>query len=174
MPISLTVSNESADLVLADLQRLFPSLVAGTQLPPMQEQPRENREPLPESNVKEIEPAPVNTRGTRRTKPKEDAKAPEGEPSSENTTTKEEKPAAVEQSTEDDSSKSPSAPDTSTVPDIDDLRARLKTLGATEGFGHDKVFEVLGKYDAKNASTVPETKRAACIAEIDEMLKGSK
>jgi len=152
MTISLTIDSETPEGLMADIRTLFPSA-----LPPMQEQP--SREPLPPENVKE--------RKTR--KPKEDAKADAGEPA----------PAAEDGSAS--SKESSSAPstdpvssepsnDAASVPDIEDLRARLKTLGATEGLGHDKVFEVLGKYGAKNASTVPEAKRATCIAEIDGLL----
>jgi hypothetical protein len=52
------------------------------------------------------------------------------------------------------------------------VRAKLKQMGATDGLGHDKVFEVLGKYKATNASGVPEGKRAELIAEIDALLAG--
>lgn len=69
---------------------------------------------------------------------------------------------------------SESASDAPSAPDIEDVRSKLKKLGATDGLGHDKVFEVLGRYGAKNASTVPEDKRAALIAEIDELLAGAK
>jgi hypothetical protein len=57
------------------------------------------------------------------------------------------------------------------IPDIEAVRHALKTLGAADGFGHDKVFEVLGEYKATNASTVPEARRAELIAEIEAMLK---
>lgn len=67
-----------------------------------------------------------------------------------------------------------SASSASSIPDLDTVRAKLKALGATDGLGHDKVFEVLGKYGAKNASTVPEDKRAELIAEIDTLLAGAK
>jgi hypothetical protein len=167
MPISLTIDAETPEGLMADIRTLFPSA-----LPPMQEQPRENREPLPAENVKEIEPP----KRTRKTKEKEDAKAPEGESdaaSQSANSTASETDASKSSSTASESTGAPS-PSGETIPDIEDLRARLKTLGATEGFGHDKVFEVLGKYGAKNASTVPEEKRADCIAEIDALLKGGK
>lgn len=152
MSISLTINASCVGELHAELRNLLPG-----QLPPMQEQPRENREPLPESNVKEIEPEqiprdPPKERKPRAKKPEEVKTEDKGESS------------GVE--TVDDAGSASNA-----IPDIEDLRARLKTLGATEGMGHDKVFEVLGKYGAKNASTVPEEKRAACIAEIDNLLK---
>ncbi|TWA89545.1 hypothetical protein [Bradyrhizobium stylosanthis] len=167
MPISMTFSNESADGILADLQRIFPALVSGGQLPPMQEQPAANREPLPESNVKEIEPKPCKSRTPKEETGKKDDAPSVAESSTEAASSTATTSAAGDTGAASETTASPS----DAIPDIEDLRARLKTLGATEGFGHDKVFEVLGKYGAKNASTVPEEKRADCIEEIDELLK---
>lgn len=159
--------------MLSDLQRLFPSLVAGTALPPMQEQPRENREPLPEPNVKEIEPSKQRKPRTPKAEPAaEEVKTEDKGESTASASTDAAKTASPSESETNTASTDSPSPTGETIPDIEDLRARLKTLGATEGFGHDKVFEVLGKYDAKNASTVPVEKRAACIAEIDDLLKG--
>lgn len=98
---------------------------------------------------KPAEPAPARRARTKKDEPKQDAaKDPAPETAKEET--------AVE------------------IPDIEDLRAKLKKLGATDGLGHDKVFELLGKYGAKNASTVAEDKRAALIADIDALLEGAK
>lgn len=128
MTISVTVTGDSADAMIADLQRIFPALVAGTPLPPMQEQPKP-----------EVVP------------PKKDTKK-----------TAEKKPETIEATKNVDQ------------PDLETVRAKLKSLGATEGLGHDKVFEVLGKYGAKNASTVPEGRRAEIVAEIDALIAGAK
>lgn len=57
---------------------------------------------------------------------------------------------------------------------LEDTQAALKRLAATDNFGHEAVFKVLGKYGAKNGATVPEDKRAALIAEIDALLAGAK
>jgi hypothetical protein len=82
--------------------------------------------------------------------------------------------SASTSSTAESSDTSASTASSEDVPDLDTVRTKLKKLGATDGLGHDKVFEVLGKYGAQNASTVPEDKRAAVIAEIDELLAGTK
>lgn len=171
MPISLHLDANTPLELLSDLRDLFP----GLGLPPMQEQPAANREPLPAENVKEVE-AP---RRTRRTKAemaaeKEAAEGDKGESAPVTPETSDSSTASSSAASTDQQSDEPSKDAEQPVPDIEDLRARLKTLGATEGFGTDKVFEVLGKYGAKNASTVPEEKRAACIAEIDGILAGAK
>jgi hypothetical protein len=54
------------------------------------------------------------------------------------------------------------------TPDVDAVRAKLKELGAVS---HEKVFEVLSKFGAKNASTVPPEKRAEVIAAVEAELK---
>jgi len=59
------------------------------------------------------------------------------------------------------------------IPNIDEVRNMLKTVGATDGLGHDKVFEVLGKYNAKNASGIPEDKRQAVIDDCKALLDGA-
>lgn len=53
---------------------------------------------------------------------------------------------------------------------IDDLRAKLMALSKTDG-GHDTVFGILGKFGAKNASTVPEDKRGEVVALVDLALE---
>ena len=136
MSISVTVSGDTTDAIIADLKRIFPSLLAGTALPPMQEQP--SREPAPQEVI------PPKERKSRTTKPKE--------------------PETIEGTVNTD------AP--AEIPDIELVRHKLKSLGSTDGLGHDKVFEVLGKYGAKNASTVPEDKRTELIAEIDGLIAG--
>lgn len=57
-------------------------------------------------------------------------------------------------------------------PDIEALRDALKRLASAEGHGADAVFELLGQYGVKNASTLPEDKRAEVIAKINEKLGG--
>lgn len=59
------------------------------------------------------------------------------------------------------------------VPTVDDVRAALLKFSKADGFGHDAVFNLLSKYDAKSASTVPEGKRAEVIAEIEKQLAGA-
>lgn len=140
MSISVTVSGDTTDAIIADLQRIFPSLLAGTALPPMQEQPKRDPAPQPEQEV--IPPA--KEKATRKAKAKE--------------------PETIEGTAE--------KVETVEIPDIEMVRHKLKSLGSTDGLGHDKVFEVLGKYGAKNASTVPEDKRAELIAEIDGLIAG--
>lgn len=142
--ISVTFNNETADGMIADLQRIFPSLLAGAGLPPMAEQP--SREPAP------AEPKERKPRAKKDDAPKEEAKADAGESS-------------------ETGNPPPDGP--SEVPDIEVVRAKLKQMGATDGLGHDKVFEVLGKYKATNASSVPTEKRADLIAEIDTLLAGA-
>lgn len=58
------------------------------------------------------------------------------------------------------------------VPDIEAVRASLKALGSAENHGTDAVFALLEQYGAKNASTVPEDKRADLIAAINQKLEG--
>lgn len=128
MPVSVTVSGDNVESMIADLNRVFSALLAGTPLPPMQEQPKPEAAP-----------------------PKKDTKKPA--------------PKTAEAA---DTSK------TADQPDLDTVRAKLKALGATDGLGHDKVFEVLGKYGAKNASTVPEDRRAELVTEIDALIAGAK
>lgn len=163
MTISFHLECATADEVLHDLQRLFPHLMSGATpgLPPMQEQPK--REPEPVKSGEIIEPAPKKTRGKKDKEPETIEAAPLPDASTVVDTPSASTPSEAETST----TSASSAP---SVPELDDVRAKLKTLGATDGLGHDKVFELLGKYGAKNASTVPEDKRAALIAEIDELL----
>jgi hypothetical protein len=52
------------------------------------------------------------------------------------------------------------------VPSLDDVRGALMNLSKAEGHGSEAVFELLGAFGAKNASTVPEDKRAALIAAV--------
>lgn len=139
MSISVTVSGDNTDEIIADLKRIFPSLMAGTALPPMQEQPKRD-EPAPQQEV--IPPAKETKKRAAKTK----------EPETIEGTVNKDEPAEI--------------------PDIELVRHKLKSLGATDGLGHDKVFEVLGKYGAKNASTVPEARRAELIAEIDGLIAG--
>lgn len=171
--ISVTINAETPDALLSDLQRVFPSLLAGTPLPPMQEQPKENREPLPPENVKEIE-LPKERKSRAK---KEAGEASAGEqttltsaPAAEtNSSGKSEPEASTDQAAQASADGAASGADT---PDIELVRAKLKQLGATDGLGHDKVFEVLGKCKATNASSVPPEKRAELIAEIDALLAG--
>lgn len=53
------------------------------------------------------------------------------------------------------------------VPPIDDVRAALKALGTAKG--EDPVFELLGRFKARNASTVAEGDRAAVITEAKQL-----
>lgn len=130
----------SADEVIADMKKIMPALIAGTPLPPMQEQPKDDPQP----------------QKTRQRKAKEaEEKQPDPTPAAEST--------AVEAATE-------VASTSAEISDIEDLRAALKKLGATDGHGSDAVFKLLGEYGAKNASTVPEAKRAEVIGKINGML----
>ncbi|MBO4228047.1 hypothetical protein [Bradyrhizobium neotropicale] len=182
MPIEMTLRGASADEFLSELRGVLPALVAGTSLPPMQEQPKENREPAP-AEPKQRKPRGASAKDAAAekvveadgtvTKDREAGEAKSGEPSADT--------AAPGEKEASEAATSTSAPAVSEqakaeeIPDIEDVRARLKKLGATDGFGHDKVFEVLGRYGATNASSVPTEKRAALIAEIDELLaKGAK
>lgn len=53
------------------------------------------------------------------------------------------------------------------VPDIKDVRDALKALASAKG--EDAVFKLLEKFNSKNASGLPEDKRAAMIAEAGEL-----
>jgi hypothetical protein len=162
MTVSINVTADSSALVLAELQALFPSLVTG-------------KAATPEATTT-VEPK-VSTRGSR--KKTEEAKADAGEsgqssgaePSSSDTDAKTSS-SETGQSSSAPTDSATQSPTSSEVPDIEVVRAKLKQLGATEGLGHDKVFEVLGKYSAKNASTVPEGRRAELVAEIDGLIAG--
>lgn len=176
--ISMTFQNETADAVLDDLRRIFPHLVAGTSLPKEAAPVTLTAVQAPEVAVVEEKPEP-----TPRTRKKKDDKESSGTSalaSSEGGTeaplsdaaSAEMKPSASTASAEEKSAAS--ASDAASVPALDDVRAQLQKLGATEGLGHDKVFETLAKYGAKNASTVPEDKRAALITEIDSLLSEVK
>ena len=163
MPITLSVTHDTAGGVIAEVKELL----GLNGLPPMQEQPKDD-------------PQPQKTR-TRKGKeaeaPKEADTAGESAVGGANSAT-DASASTASQTTSGTASASTETQSgggaTSEVPNIDDLRASLKKLGATDGFGADKVFEVLGKYGAKNASTVPEDKRAEVIKAIDDMLAGAK
>jgi hypothetical protein len=157
MTISVNITNESADGLLDDLRRIFPALVAGGPLTPAQ--PATQEQPQAAEPRSERKP---------RSSSKKDAATSAEASSTEKTSSTGTASTAADTGAADIASPSEAAPE---IPDIEDLRAKLKTLGATDGFGHDKVFEVLGKYNAKNASTVPEARRAECINEIDALLK---
>lgn len=157
MSISLTIDADSYDDLISDIRRV---MSGGAGLPPMQEQPKGNRDPAPVND----NPKPRKPRGAKtedHTKEVKDESAA-GESSAS---------ASTDVATETDVS---TASSTAEIPDIENVRAILKRLGATDGFGHDKVFEVLGKYKATNASSVPEARRAELIAEIEALLKGGK
>lgn len=155
----------SADEVIADMKKIMPALIAGTPLPPMQEQP--NRDVIVTNTPRSGDKPGSRTR-TKKTE--EDAKPDAGESNSASQSSKE------NSDSETIGGEAGGSTNTSwtEIPDIEALRASLKKLGATDGFGADKVFEVLGKYGAKNASTVPEDKRAEVIKAIDDMLAGAK
>jgi hypothetical protein len=167
MTVSVNVTAESSALVLAELQALFPALATG------------RADPMATTAIATttaVEPK-VSTRGSR--KKAEDAKADAGEQTGTTMESPTVSPGTTESSTSGASETASSATDSATqsptsseVPDIEVVRAKLKQLGATEGLGHDKVFEVLGKYSAKNASTVPEARRAELVAEIDGLIAG--
>lgn len=157
--LNINVSG-NVEEVLSDLQRLMPALLNGTPLPPMQEQPARDPEPVKPRSKKKDELAPLvkdAATSSTATDPNDAANAKET--------------ASSDASKPEVSSGSVS---TASPVDLDDVRAKLKTLGATDGLGHDKVFELLGKYGAKNASTVPEDKRADLIADIDAALASVK
>jgi hypothetical protein len=167
MTVSINVTADSSALVLAELQALFPALATG------------RADPMATTAIATttaVEPK-VSTRGSR--KKTEEAKADAGEsgqssgaePSSSNTDAKTSS-SETGQSSSAPTDSATQSPTSSEVPDIEVVRAKLKQLGATEGLGHDKVFEVLGKYSAKNASTVPEGRRAELVAEIDGLIAG--
>ena len=158
MAINFTISHDTVEQAIADMKTLAFALGGG--LPPMQEQPKENRDPAPAEPPKERKPR------ARKADDKEEAKAEAGEQTASGSTD------ATSASTE---NPSPGGETTKAeIPDIEAVRHALKTLGAADGFGHDKVFEVLGRYKATNASTVPEDRRAELIAEIEALLKGGK
>lgn len=54
------------------------------------------------------------------------------------------------------------------IPPVDDVRAALKKLASEKG--DDAVFGLLKDFKAKNASTVPEDKRAELIAKVAELV----
>lgn len=88
---------------------------------------------------------PAETKATRTRKPKDEPKV--------------EAPAE----TKTEAPKDEAAP----VPPIDEVRAALKKLASNKG--DDEVFKLLGEFKAKNASAVPEEKRAEVIAKVDEL-----
>lgn len=92
--------------------------------------------------------------------PKETATASGGEPKE---TARSEKPKPVK-----DAAKKETPPKDD-APSLDDLRAKLQTLGTEKS--HDAVYEVLKQFGAKKASEVAEDKRAEVIEAIDAKLK---
>lgn len=180
--ISMTFQNETADAVLDDLRRIFPHLVAGTSLPKEAAPVTLTAVEAPEVAVVEEKPEP--TPRTRKKKDDKESSGTSAPASSEGGTeaplsdaaSAETKPSASTASAEEKSTAS--ASDAASVPDIEDVRAKLKTLGATDGYGHDKVFEVLAHYKnkedpkavAKSASTMRPADYAALITEIDALL----
>lgn len=163
MSITLTFQSQTAEEALRDFRIIMDALVKGDPLPPMQEQPnREHREPVQQEV---IDPPAKKTRARKDKEPVQidiEQSIAEAPPLA----------AAPAEATDGPSSEpdasSPSAP--AAAPDIETVRAKLKALGATDGLGHDAVFDLLGKYGAKNASTVPEDKRAEVIAKIDALM----
>lgn len=82
------------------------------------------------------------------------------------------KQAAEAKAAEKAAAEAPKEPEKPVVPDIEAVRASLKALGSAENHGTDAVFALLEQYGAKNASTVPEDKRADLIAAINQKLEG--
>lgn len=170
MSINFTISTNTVEEAIADMKALSAAF-NGPGLPPMQEQPL--REPVT-GPIREPAPPVNDNPALKERKPrakKEEAKADAAEPDAATSDT-----ASGSTSSVADGSSATSADTQSTaeIPDIENVRAILKRLGAADGFGHDKVFDVLGKYKATNASSVPEARRAELIAEIEAMLKDGK
>ena len=169
----INVDGETAQHAIDELRQVFGALMAGQPFTPTAAN-EALKQAAAADDVKHgeiIEPEKKTTRKSKKDKEPETidgkAEAPLSDASTAGKT-----PSASTSSEQDNSTTS--ASDASSVPDIDAVRTALKTLGATDGLGTDKVFELLGKYGAKNASTVPEDKRAELIAEIEELLKGAK
>jgi hypothetical protein len=158
MPINFTITHETIEEAIADMKLLTIALGGGS--PPMQEQPKENREPAPANDDKPAR-KPRAKKGETETPLESDGAASSKE-------------TAAETNTSEESS-------TAEIPDIEFVRARLKQMGATDGLGHDKVFETLAHYKskdndkepAKSASTLRPADYNALLAEIDELLKGA-
>lgn len=171
MSITVTFANDTADGILSDLQRIFPALVAGTPLPPMQDQPVREPATAPKEPTEVI--PPKKTRGAAAKLAAADKVIDEtGEVVKDRDAPLADAPAAETRSSSASSEgeASSSASTAASVVDLDTLRAKLKQVGATDGLGHDKVFEILGKYGVKTASTVPEDKRADVVADLDAAL----
>lgn len=156
MPVTLNVTADTSDLVLAELRRMFGGAVF-SDTPALAEKRAEV------AAAAEAEPSEEKKR-TRRTKAEmEAARAAEIAAATPVETPKidlEEAIAATKAET----------PKATEVPTIDDLRAALKRLGAADGFGHDAVIKLLDDLKAKNASSIPEDQRAGVIARVGEML----
>lgn len=160
---NFTISANTAEEAIAEMKLLAAALGGG--LPPMQEQPIREPAPPVNDNVTTTNTARPGDKPGSRTRKKDAATSAEA--SSTETTS----PTEAKSADADTGAAATASP--SEIPDIELVRAKLKQMGATDGLGHDKVFEVLGRYKATNASTVPEARRAELIAEIDELLKGA-
>ena len=168
----INVDGETAQHAIDELRQVFGALMAGqTFTPTAANEALKQAAAADDVKTGEIIEPEKKTRKSKKDKEPETidgkAEAPLADASTAGKT-----PSGSTSSEQDNSTTS--ASDASSVPDIDAVRTALKTLGATDGLGTDKVFELLGKYGAKNASTVPEDKRAELIAEIEELLKGAK
>lgn len=161
---NFTISTNTAEEAIAEMKLLATALGGG--LPPMQEQPKENREPSPANDDKPKERKP-------RAK-KDESAAGESAPASTDASD-----AAKSATT---GTTTPSPTSSEEIPDIEVVRAKLKQMGATDGLGHDKVFETLAHYKskdddkqpAKSASTLRPADYNALIAEIDGLLASVK
>lgn len=165
MSIHLNIEGESAHQVLEEMRTLMAALTGSAPVP------QTTDTPFAQAKTGEIiDPAPKKTRAKKDKEPETiegKVEAPlSGASSAEKTES-----ASTSSTTEKSEA---SASTAASVPDLDEVRAKLKALGATNGLGHAAVFELLGKYGAKNASTVPEDKRAEVIAKIDELIAGVK
>lgn len=171
----ISIDGETTEDAIAEFKRVFNGLCSGeSSYPTAANEALKNAAAGDDVKTGEIiEPEKPKT--TRKKKDKEpvtidnDAKA-ETDPLAD-ASTADSQPSSTSSEPETSSESASNAP---SVPDIEAVRAVLKKLGATDGLGTEKVFELLGKYGAKNASTVPEDKRAELIAEIEELLKGAK
>lgn len=157
----INIEGETTDEAIAEFRKVFGALVGASVGVGA---PADNQPAAIEGEV--IPPAPKKTRAKKDSGPLSGGK----ETSLTNTPSEKSASTASQQTLAGPDATLADASDASSV-SIDDLRAKLMALSKTDG-GHDKVFAILGKVGAKNASTVPEDKRAEVVALVDEALAG--
>lgn len=148
MTIKIEVTGETATAAVQDLLMLANTFTRGIAPPQVASPPTQ-----PEQPKADVKPAEKVVDKPKTTRAKKDDK-----PTEPKQTDIEEKIAET------------TAGEKLAMPPIEDVRAALQSLAKSKG--DDAVWELLSEYKAKNASTIPEEKRAEVIEKIRAQVEG--